>query len=113
MLTATGIVYLGKQRPQTSIGADGTWSVTLRVVDRTGVHERTPWLLVFSGEPARAWWALEGHMAEAGDGLQVELERIRLHEVARDRFGSTTDATARAMAIKVVSKAHKAEAAAS
>lgn len=106
-LQATGTVFLTKQRPQTGVSDDGTYTVSLRVIDRVGVHERTPWILLFSGDAARAWWALEGHMAEAGDGLEVTLERIRLHEVARDRHGSTVDAMARALAIKVVSKARK------
>lgn len=106
-LQATGTVFMTKQRPQTSVAEDGTYTVSLRVIDPVGTHERTPWVLLFSGDAARNWWAAEGHMAEAGDGLEVTLERIRLHEVARDRFGSTVDAMARAVAIKVVSKARK------
>lgn len=103
---------MARSRPQVGTSASGAWAATMRVYDRIGTHEKTPWLIVATGDEAREWWEREGRTLEPGDTLQVTLERARVHTVAGDRYGATAEVQAHLKHCHIVARANKQEAAA-
>lgn len=77
MMTAQGLLFLGKTRPLVTTAADGTFQVTLLAVDRLGPHQVEPWRITWAGAQAQAFWADRSSAMQPGQPLTVELERIR------------------------------------
>lgn len=83
MITATGLVFLGKTRPIASTTASGEFQLVLLVMDDIGPLQREPWRVVWVGEQARAWWHLHADGAVAGTPLQAHLTHLRAHDASR------------------------------
>lgn len=77
MMTAHGLLFLGKTRPLVTTAADGTFAVTLLAVDRLGPHQVEPWRITWSGPDAAQFWQERASAMQPGQPLAVELERIR------------------------------------
>lgn len=106
-----GTCHLAKARPLVATATDGTWSVSLRVLDRWGTHQTEGWLITYTGAQAQAWWDREGHTLEPGDTLRVVLHRARVHSVGRDRGGALAELQAQVVEAEIVARARRQEAA--
>jgi len=75
----TGTLYLSRQqRPQAVRAADGTLTVTLLAIDRS-THIPQPYLLIWTGGQALAFWYLHSDELVQGAELKVELQNVRMH----------------------------------
>lgn len=68
----SGRFFVGRQAATTQVEQDGTFSLTLRVVDNQGLHANEPYLVRWRGPEAQAWWTENGPLG-AGAALQLEL----------------------------------------
>lgn len=74
-----GTLYLSRaQKPTAARALDGTLTVTLLAIDRTPAGPQ-PYLLIWSGCQALAFWALHSDELTEGAALAVELLALRLH----------------------------------
>ena len=106
-----GTCHMAKARPQVATASDGTWSVSLRVLDRWGTHQTEGWLINYAGPQAREWWEREGRTLEPGDTLRVVLHRARVHAVGRDRSGVLSELHAQVLEAEIMARARRQEAA--
>lgn len=106
----TGLFHLSREKPRVQTAADGTWSVSLRVLERQGQHSEARQTL-YSGPVARTWWESEGHTLQAGDSLHMELAGERPHAIARGRDGFVCEIHAKVLTCAIVARADKREAA--
>jgi hypothetical protein len=82
-MRATGTLFLSRTRPGVQRAADGTFALQLYAVDRIGAHQVEPWVVLWAGEEADAFWAAHrGHLVP-GAALSVEVQRMRSHVVGR------------------------------
>lgn len=95
--TVDTTMFKGRERPQAGNAADGTFVLTLRVMDNIGGNGRESWLLTWAGEDARAWWIAHGASLEAGQPLQVQATRIRAF--AHPRSGAEIHAQVQSLAL--------------
>jgi len=82
-MQATGTVYLSKTRPSVQNAADGTFALQLFALDRIATHQTEPWVLLWTGPEAWAFWSSHRHNLVPGAGLRVSVERMRSHVVGR------------------------------
>ncbi|MGJ7544607.1 hypothetical protein [Variovorax sp. LT1R16] len=68
----SGRFFVGRQAATPQVEQDGTFSLTLRVVDNQGLHANEPYLVRWRGAEAQAWWAANGPL-RPGAALQLEL----------------------------------------
>ncbi len=84
-MKAAGILFLGATRPLASTAADGSFQLTLLVMDRQGPHRVEPWRVTWTGDAARAWWGRHGAALAKGQPLALELMGLRTY--INGRFG--------------------------
>lgn len=84
----TSTMFVAKQRPVAALAADGTFQLTLRLLDRVGPDSRSveSWLVRWSGPSAAAWWRRHGEQVTAGQPLDVVLQRPRLFYSRHSEF---------------------------
>lgn len=100
----TGILYLSRQtRPHAARAKDGTLTVTLLAIDRTP-HIPQPYLLIWTGCQAYAFWMLHSDELTSGAELKVELHNVRVHTTAAPAVSMLL---ADVVALQVVAKAAK------
>ena len=81
MMQHTGPMYLSrKTKPAATRARDGTFALTLLVLDRIGpaLGEVESYLLTWSGPVANAFWDMHGADLTPGTALQVTYEKQRL-----------------------------------
>ena len=79
----SGLFFVGRASPARPAAIahredDGTFALTLRVVDNQGPRALEPYLVRWRGHEAEAWWSAHGPL-KAGDALQLELVNPRAH----------------------------------
>lgn len=82
-MEATGLLFLSKTRPSQQRAADGTFAMQLYAVDRIGTHQVEPWVVLWSGAPAEAFWSAHHEQLRPGCALRVRAERMRAHTMGR------------------------------
>jgi hypothetical protein len=83
-MRATGTLFLSRTRPGVQRAADGTFALQLYAVDRIGAHQVEPWVVLWAGEEADAFWAAHrGHLVP-GAALSVEVQLIQPQRAAHD-----------------------------
>lgn len=73
----SGLFFVAKDRPgraaaSAAPAADGSFAVTLRVVDNQGPRRVEPYVVRWAGAEASAWWDAHAPL-KAGDALALEL----------------------------------------
>jgi hypothetical protein len=83
-------MFVGKQRPLCTKAADGTFQVTLRLLDRVGPESRSveSWLVRWAGSEAADWWLRNEHQVVPGQPLNVVLLRPRVFYTGHGDFRS-------------------------
>ena len=69
---AQGTLYMSRTAPLAVRAADGTFQLSLLLMDRIGPHCVEPWRVVWTGEAARAWWQANQGALQPGQALQVQ-----------------------------------------
>lgn len=83
MITATGHVFLSKATPLAARASDGTFVLTLSVVDAVGAHAREPWCIHWSGDEALAFWTTHRAALQPGCALLGTFTKLRVYYSAR------------------------------
>jgi len=98
----TSTMFVAKQRPVIAPAADGTFQLTLRLLDRLGSESRQveSWLVRWSGREAAAWWHRHAAQVVAGQPVDVVLSRPRVFYTGRGDFRTAElHATAKRLAL--------------
>lgn len=82
-MKASGTLFLGRTRPGVQRATDGTFALQLHALDRIGTHQVEPWVVIWSGAEAQAFWQAHQHQLLPGAALRVEVLRMRSHVVGR------------------------------
>ncbi|MFZ2309624.1 MAG: hypothetical protein WAW73_09415 [Rhodoferax sp.] len=82
-MNATGMLFLANARPVTTTAADGTFTLTLRAMDRIGPHQVEPWLITWPGDAARAFWAAHASQMRPGQPITVQARCVRPWSIGR------------------------------
>ena len=72
----TGILILTNPLPQASTAYDGTFQLTLHAVNRLNARQSESWLVVFSGDEAKEFWATHHLDLIAGQPIRVWSEHV-------------------------------------
>lgn len=83
MMRAHGTVYLSKAKPLATHAADGTFALTLSVIDSMGAYKKEPWTLHYAGPAAQAFWDANQTELTPGQPLYVWANHIRVYASAR------------------------------
>lgn len=78
-MRATGLLFLSKTRPSSQTATDGTFALQLYAVDRIGTHQVEPWVVLWSGARAEAFWAAHQGDLRPGCAIRVDALRMRAH----------------------------------
>lgn len=76
-MRAAGMLFVANARPAPHTAADGTFTLTLRAMDRIGPHQVEAWLITWSGDSARAFWAANAAQLKPGQPITVQARNIR------------------------------------
>lgn len=98
-MQATGLLFLSKTRPTIKSATDGTFSVLIYAYDRIVQHQVESWLVLWSGEDAKAFWESNQPNLRPGTAIEVNAMRMRAHVQGR----AVPEIHAVASSIKVVS----------
>lgn len=99
--TFTGLLHLPKHgKPRTNVAADGTFQLTLPLRDRQGTHQVWPWLVLWSGPEAQAWWQAHGAHLQPGASVRVQLSHLRPHGT-NGRYGECPEIHARVESLQL------------
>lgn len=99
--TFTGLLHVPKHaRPRTTTAADGTFQLTLPLRDNQGTHRVEPWLVLWTGDEAKAWWQANGAALAPGSSLVVTLTHLRAHGTT-GRFGEAPEIHARVQRLEL------------
>lgn len=80
----TGLLFLGKTRPQVGAASNGTFQLQLLAFDRIAAHQVEPWRLLWTGPAAQHFY--ETHGADgpgAGTALRVHCSNARAYQGGR------------------------------
>jgi len=80
---AQGTLYLSRTRPSVQTAADGTFALILHALDRIAPHQVEPWVVLWCGPDARAWWQQHSAQLVPGAAIGVQVQRMRSHVVGR------------------------------
>lgn len=83
MISAHGTLFLSKTAPLATRAADGTFSLTLHVVDSMGAFKKEPWCISYSGPEAERFWSEHRDKLTPGQPLQYQGDTIRVFTTAR------------------------------
>lgn len=75
----TGYVFLAKAKPVAETTEDGTFRLTLCVMDDVGHGRREGYRVRWEGPEARAFWQRHQHDLQPGAVLDAQLENVRIH----------------------------------
>ncbi len=76
-MQAEGLVFLAKSRPLAGPAANGTFQLSLMVMDRQGPLSVEPWRITWTGEEAHTFWTECNAVLTPGQPLRVSAHRIR------------------------------------
>lgn len=94
----TGLLYLPKAaRPRAGTTAAGQFQLTLPLRDRQAHLQVEPWLAVWTGPEAQAFWQRHADQLVPGTPLAVTLTHLRPHGAA-GRFGQAPEIHAQVQA---------------
>lgn len=80
----TGLLFLGKTRPQAGMASNGAFQLQMFVLDRIGPHQVEPWRLIWNGPDAQKFYFMHGDAGPgAGTALQVQCSNARAHQSGR------------------------------
>lgn len=102
----TGVMFVPKARPLAGRSADGTFQLTLRLLDRIGPGRTEAWLAHWSGSDAQAWWQEHQANLQPGTPLAVRLRSPRTHF---DRLGRSPEIHAQLEHIEAAPRAHQSQ----
>ncbi len=105
--TTTGLFFVRKQKFVETAQDENGFRLTLRLLDRQGPGATEPYVVVWRGPEAYAWWAANGQQLSPGTPLHVELHNPRSFP---GLTGPETRATASSLSLAPVapSWAHRA-----
>lgn len=83
MITAAGHLFLSKTAPLAARAGDGTFVLTLSVVDAIGQHTREPWCIHWAGADALAFWTTHRSALQPGCALHGTYSKLRVYYNAR------------------------------
>lgn len=83
MIQATGHLFLSKAQPLAARAGDGTFVLTLSVVDAIGQHTREPWCIHWAGDEALAFWSAHRAALQPGCALHGTYSKLRVYYNAR------------------------------
>jgi hypothetical protein len=72
----TGILTLSQPAPLPSLASDGTFQLTLHAVDRLSPRQSESWMVVFSGEAAKEFWATHCMQLKPGQPIRIWSEFV-------------------------------------
>ena len=78
-MEVSGMVFLSKARPTLTRPSAGQWQLTLRAVHRIASLKVEPWLLIWTGDAAKAFHDANASELVAGKPLQIHAHQIRAH----------------------------------
>jgi hypothetical protein len=90
-MNAQGTVYMSKLKPQVNKDLSGKFMLSLVVIDRIGPHRTESWHLFWNGDQAKEFWEAHAMSLTAGTALDVEVERICPHTIAKSRHADFTE----------------------
>lgn len=96
--TVTALMFMPRARPEASTARDGTFQLTLRLLDRQGPCRVESWLAHWAGPAAQAWWAQHKDHLPPGTPLRVQLSGPRTHF---DRLARAPEIHARVEALAI------------
>ena len=80
----TGLLFLGKTRPQAGTASNGAFQLQLLALDRIGTHQVEPWRLLWAGPDAQHFYQQHGSAGPgAGTALRVQCTSARAHQGGR------------------------------
>ena len=82
-MQSKGRVFLGNTKPQAGKASNGTFELTMRVLDRHGHLKTAAWLLIWSGPEAQAWYSQHADALVSGAVLEVTCSHIRGYVAGR------------------------------
>lgn len=77
--TVNALMFVPKARPQVAVAADGTFQLTMRLLDRLGPGRTEAWLAHWTGPEAMAWWNQHQAELQPGTPMRVQLTCPRIH----------------------------------
>lgn len=77
--TKPSTVFLSKAAPLAARAGDGTFVLTLSVVDAIGQHAREPWCIHWSGDEALAFWTTHRAALQPGCALHGTFTKLRVY----------------------------------
>lgn len=80
---AQGTLYMSRTAPLATTAADGTFELTLLLMDRIAPLRVEPWRVTWAGHEARAWWQANQGALQAGRALSVQVTDVRAHQGGR------------------------------
>lgn len=78
----TGTLFLGKRKPETGRAEDGSFTLTLSLIDNLGDSRKEQYRARWSGPDAQAFWDAHQHDLVAGAILRAELSHVHIHNGA-------------------------------
>ena len=76
MMLATGTLYLTSHAPVATRALDGTFTLSIRAVDRIGTNHLEPWIVTWSGMAAESFWLQNQHGLTTNAAINVQLARL-------------------------------------
>jgi hypothetical protein len=74
---ATGMLFLNRTKPIANTLPDGRFQLMLFALDRIAPHQVEPWVLIWVGNAAQAFWLEHRAALLPGTALQVHSQRVR------------------------------------
>lgn len=75
----TGTLYLAKRKPETGRAEDGSFTLTLSLIDNLGDGRKEKYRARWSGPDAQSFWDQHQHDLQPGAILRAELSHVRIH----------------------------------
>lgn len=79
MFETKGIAYMGNTKPVADRAADGTFRLTLLLIENRGGNDKEGYRVRWTGPQAEAFWKQHQQDLVSGANVYVELTHIRPH----------------------------------
>ena len=76
MMLGTGTLYLTNHAPVAARALDGTFTLSIRAIDRIGTNHLEPWIITWSGMAAESFWLQNRHGLSANAAINVQLAKL-------------------------------------
>ena len=103
MMQAHGTLYLSNCAPLVTRALDGTFTMTLRAVDRIDAMQMESWRITWCGMAAESFWLANKGDLNTNQALQVTLERVR--SFTNGRFAAA-EIHSQAVSIRIAPNKH-------